>query len=130
MAGEVQSNVAPAPVAMPHIKSGKIRALGVASAKRSAFAPDVPTMIEAGVAGFIVTNWYILAAPANTPASIIERLHAACSKILAQRETVDHLGRALIEAAPSSSPRAVIDMIASETQRWSRVVKQADIRVD
>jgi tripartite-type tricarboxylate transporter receptor subunit TctC len=130
MAGEVQSNVAPAPVAMPHIKSGKIRALGVASAKRSAFAPDVPTMTEAGVPGFIVTNWYIIAAPANTPAATVGRLHEACSKILAQRDTVDHLARALIEATPSPTPRAVNDMIASEIQRWSRVVKQADIRVD
>jgi tripartite-type tricarboxylate transporter receptor subunit TctC len=129
LAGEVNSNVAPAPVAMPYIKSGKVRALGVTSAKRSAFAPDVPTMLEGGVK-FLVTTWYIIAAPADTPAAIIGKLHDACTKILSQRDSVDHLARALIEVAPSSSPREVRDMISAETARWSRVVKQADIKVE
>lgn len=129
LAGEVVSNVAPAPVAMPHMKSGKVRALGVASPKRSAFAPDVPTMLEGGVK-FVVTNWYIIAAPANTPPAILAKLNDACAKILSQRDSVDQLARALIEVAPSASPREVRDMITSETARWSRVVKQADIRVE
>jgi tripartite-type tricarboxylate transporter receptor subunit TctC len=129
MAGEVVSNVAPAPVALPHVKSGKVRALGVASAKRSPFAPDVPTMLEGGIK-FVVTNWYIIAAPADTPPAILSKLNDACTRILAQRDSVDHLARALIEVAPSSSPREVRDMISAETARWSRVVKQAGIKVE
>jgi tripartite-type tricarboxylate transporter receptor subunit TctC len=129
MASEVVSNVAPAPVAMPHIKSGKVRALGVTSAKRSGFAPDVPTMQEGGVK-FLVTNWYIMAAPANTPPAILAKLNDAFAKILSQRDSIDHLARALIEVAPSSSPREVQDMVSSETARWSRVVKQAGIKVE
>ena len=130
MAGETQANVAPAPVAMPHIKSGKVRALGVSSAKRSPFAPDVPTMLEGGVKGYSVSNWYILVAPANTPARTVATLHEACIKILAQRDTVDRLAAALIEVAPSASPRELRDMIASEMKNWTRVVKEAGIRLE
>ena len=130
MAGETQANIAPAPVAMPHIKTGKVRPLGVSSAKRSPFAPDVPTMLEGGVKGYAVGNWYILVAPAHTPAGIIARLHAACVKVLAQRDTVERLAAALIEVAPSSSPRELHDMIASEMKNWTRVVKEAGIRLE
>jgi tripartite-type tricarboxylate transporter receptor subunit TctC len=130
MAGEAQANIAPAPVAMPHIKSGKVRALGVASAKRSAFAPSVATLMESGVKDFVVTNWYILVAPANTPPGIIAKLHAAILKILEQRDTVERLATALIEVAPSPSPQDLHKMIASEMKNWTRIVKEAGIRLE
>ena len=130
MAGETQANIAPAPVAMPHIKSGKVRPLAVSSAKRSPFAPDVPTMLEAGVKNYAVSNWYMIVAPANTPARVVAKLHEVCLKILAQRDMVDRLAAAIIEVAPSASPKEARDMIASEMKSWSRVVKEAGIRLE
>ena len=130
MAGEAQAYVGPAPVVMPHIKSGKVRVLGVASAKRSSFATDVPTMQEAGVTGYVVTNWYLVAAPANTPAPVVAKLHGAFVKILEQRDTIERFAATLIEVSPSASPKEARDMIASEVAGWSRVVKAAGIRLE
>lgn len=130
MGGQVQSIVATSASVMPLAKGGKIRVLGVASAKRSAFAPDVPTMIEAGIKGYIVNNWYILVAAANTPPALVNRLHIAFAKILQQPEVAERFASALIEPTPGSGPKELQQMIASEMTRWTRVAKASNIKLD
>lgn len=80
LAGQVALTFATAPSAVPHVRSGKLRALGVSTATRIKALPDVPTIAEAGVAGFEVAGWNSLVAPAGVPAAIIERLHGAIVK--------------------------------------------------
>ena len=130
MGGQVQAIVATAPSVMPLIKSGKMRVLAVTSAKRSALAPDVPTMLEAGVKDYVVTNWYILVGSANTPVPVLTKLHRVFSKILAQREVVERFAAAIIEVTPSASPQELGTMISSEMMRWGRVAKDAGIRLE
>jgi tripartite-type tricarboxylate transporter receptor subunit TctC len=130
MGGQVQAIIATAPSVMPLIKSGKMRVLAVTSAKRSALAPDVPTMQEAGVKGYVVTNWYILVGAANTPAPVLAKLHRAFTQILAQRDVVDRFTAAIIEVTPSASPQELGTMISSEMARWGQVAKEARIRIE
>ncbi len=82
ISGEVQAGFNTAPVAVPHIKSGRMRALAVTSAKRNTALPDVPTVAEAGVAGYSMINWYGAVLPAKTPAVAIHRLNADINKAL------------------------------------------------
>ncbi len=130
MGGQVQGIVATAPSVMPLIKSGKLRVLAVTSAKRSPLAPEVPTMQEAGVKNYVVTNWYILVGAANTPAPVLAKLHRAFTQILAQREVVDRFAAAIIEVTPSANPQELGAMIAAEVARWGRVAKDAGIRLE
>src|SRR6185503_16375549 len=80
--GQVQMMVSTFASALPHTRSGRLRALGVTSAKRSSAAPDVPTLIEQGVAGYDYSTWYALFVPARTPRAIIERLNRETVKAL------------------------------------------------
>lgn len=122
LAGEVVMTITGVPPLMPHIKSGKLRALGVSAAQRISQLPDVPTMIEAGVPGYEVMQWYGLLAPAATPREIIARLHAEIVKAL---ERPDVRERFSAEGADpvSTTPAQFQDFIKSEIVRWRPVVK-------
>jgi tripartite-type tricarboxylate transporter receptor subunit TctC len=114
---------------LPHIRGGKLRALGVTSLKRSTSLPDVPTVSEAGVPGFDVTAWYGFFAPARTPQDIIAKLHADTVKALADpviRERLDQLGVGVI----GSSPEELRRYLASEMSKWSVIIKEAGIKVE
>ena len=130
MGGQVQSIVATAASVMPLVSGGKMRVLGVASNQRSPFAPTVPTLIEAGVKGYVVNNWYVLVAAANSPAAVITTMHKAYAKILQQPEVRDRFAAAIIEATPNSGPAELQQMIAAETARWTRVARESNIRLD
>jgi tripartite-type tricarboxylate transporter receptor subunit TctC len=111
------------------IKSGRIRALAVTSANRAAVFPDIPTAQEAGVAGFEVTNITGVLAPANTPADIVARLNAALLKVLASASTKERFAGLALEAAPGT-PEQFAAYIKEDFARWSKVVKDANIKVD
>jgi tripartite-type tricarboxylate transporter receptor subunit TctC len=115
--------------ALPHIRSGKLRVLGVGGAKRSSILPDVPTIAEAGVPGYEATNWWGIAAPAGTPPPIVERLHKEVAVVLGSAETQK---RFLDEGADvvHMSPTEFGAFIAAETAKWTRVVKEANIRAE
>ena len=81
LAGEIAANFPSVPTAIPYIKAGKLRGLGVTMAKRTAALPDVPSIAEAGVPGYETVNWFGLLAPAGTPAAIVERLHKEISTV-------------------------------------------------
>lgn len=127
MAGHVPIMMANVLSALPHIKSGKLRAYGVTSLKRVAIAPDFPTIAEAGVPGFEVVPWFGLMAPANTPREIIARLHAGTLHALQDPATKQHFVSEGAEAV-GSTPEEFAAVIRDDLDRWSKVTKQAGIK--
>ena len=113
--------------AIPHIKSGKLKALGVGGLKRSAMVPDVPTISEAGVPGYESSTWFGILTPAGTPQAIIDRLNKDLSVILSSAEVQKQL---LTRAAEVDylGPAEFGKFIESETIKWRKVVKKANIK--
>jgi tripartite-type tricarboxylate transporter receptor subunit TctC len=126
VSGEVQVNFATITTALPHVRSRRLRALAVSTAKRSRAAPDIPTAAEAGVPGYEYASWIGLLAPAGTPRGIIERLHAEAVKAVHTAEIRDLLateGSEPIGGAPDQLGSAIADEVA----RWTKVAKIAGI---
>jgi tripartite-type tricarboxylate transporter receptor subunit TctC len=114
---------------LPHIRSGKLRVLGVGGSKRSSILPDVPTIAEAGVPGYDVANWWGIAAPAGTPPEIVDRLHKDLSAILGSADTQKRFldeGAEVVQMRPAEFGA----FIAAETAKWTRVVREAGIRAE
>ncbi|WP_395694504.1 tripartite tricarboxylate transporter substrate binding protein [Piscinibacter sp.] len=118
------------PSAMPHIKAGKIKALAVTSAERSAALPELPTVAEAGpLKGFEASSWFGLLAPAGTPAEVVNRLQQETAKALATPALKERLQAQ--GAVPSGmSPADFTKFIAAETKKWAAVVKASGATVD
>jgi tripartite-type tricarboxylate transporter receptor subunit TctC len=127
LGGQVPMVFPTLPVALPHIKTGKLRAIAVSSAKRSALMPDLPTVAESGgLPDFEVSVWVGILAPAGTPKSIVERLNAELTRIVSLPETRDKL--ASLGAEPATmGVEEFAAYIQSETDKWSRVAKSANI---
>ena len=113
----------------PHLQSGKVRALAVASPKRLARLPEVPTTAEAGLPGYELASWFGLAAPAGTPAEAISRVNAEVLKALAAQEVVQTLNKLGLEPA-GSSPQQYAAMIVEDLDKWRRAVKAAGIKLE
>ena len=111
------------------IKSGKTRALAVCSKNRSTLVPEVPTMREAGVSNFEVTSITGMLAPAGTPADIIDKLNAAIVKVLSLPATKERFAAIALETAPST-PAQFADYIREDFARWTKVVKDANIKLE
>jgi len=129
IAGQVQILFGTMPPTLPHVKSGKLRALGVSGAKRSVAAPEVPTIAEAGVPGFEVLNWYGIVAPSKTPAAIVQRLNGELVKTLKAPEMIESLGTQGLEAAGGTPERFGV-FIKSEMAKYAKVIKAAGIRAE
>jgi len=125
--GQVSMMFAPLQTALPHIRSGKLRAIGIASQKRSPLLPDLPTIAEQGVAKFEAVSWYALMVPAGTPAEIVDKLSAATMRFLALPDTRAKLAAQGMDAA-GGSPQDLAATIRSETARWSEVVRKQNIK--
>jgi len=129
LAGNVQIFFAQSSAALPYIRSGKVTALGVASAKRIASAPELPTIAEAGLPDFEVTSWYALVAPAGTPSGIIDKLNAEMVKALASADVRERLAALGVEAV-GNTPSEFAAMQKTETARWAKLAKEANLRLD
>lgn len=129
LAGEVDVVFDSASTSLPHVQSGKLRALAVTGDKRLPMIPDVPTMQEAGVPNFVVNGWYAIVAPAGTPASIVERLSREIAAVVKQPEFKSQLESGGYQLV-GSTPAALATHIESEIQRWSKVVKESGARID
>ena len=114
---------------MPHIRSGKLRAIATTGATRSAAMPDLPTVAEAGVADFEITAWFGLMAPANTPQAIIERLNLEVSKVLSLPEMKARLLAQGAEPAPGT-PQQLGQYIKEKTAQWAPKVKASGAQID
>ena len=129
LAGDVQMFFAQSSAALPHVKSGKVIALGVASRKRIAAAPELPTIAEAGLPGFDVTSWYALVAPAGTPATVVDRLHAEIVKVLGSADVREKI--AALGAEPvGNTPVEFTAMQRAEAARWAKLAREANIHAD
>ena len=129
VSGRVQLVFSTMPPVLPHVKSGKLRALGVTTAKRAAAAPDVPTIAESGVKGFDVSNWQGVLAPAKTPTPVIRKLNQDILKSLALPGMTEALAKQGLEPA-GGKPEAFGALIKSEIAKYTAVVKAAKITVD
>ena len=129
LGGQVQFMFSDAPTALPQIKAGKVRAIAVASAKRSALLPDVPTVVESGLPGYEAYSWAGFLAPAGTPKDVVQRLSADIGKALSDPQVKQRLYDAGAEAAPTT-PEAFAKMLHTEIAKWTKVVRTADIKVD
>jgi tripartite-type tricarboxylate transporter receptor subunit TctC len=129
IAGQVQMNVGSVVQNLPHVRSGKLRALGIGGSKRIAALPEVPTFAEAGVVGAEANNWWGIFAPVGTPSAVLGRLQQEVAAILDAAETRK---RFELEGAEvlRISPAQFGELVAAETAKWSQVVKQAGIKAE
>jgi len=127
LAGEVHLMFANAPPVMPHVKSGRLRALAVTTLQPSALLPDVPTVASAELPGFEVASVYALFAPAKTPAAVIRRLNQEAVRFLGRTDMKDKFLAAGMEPI-GSSPEALVAAMKSEVARLGKVIREAAIR--
>lgn len=129
LAGDIDLTFDSISTSMPHIRSGRMHAIAVTSPRRSALAPDVPTIQEQGIAGFDVTGWYAIIAPAGTPADLRQMLSERIATALKQPAMQAQMAANGYDAV-GSTPQALQTHIESEIARWAKVVKATGARVD
>jgi tripartite-type tricarboxylate transporter receptor subunit TctC len=129
MGGEVDMVLIGPPAAMPHIQSGKLKAIAVLSNERLTSLPDVPTIREAGIENSEVTTWYGLLAPAGTPRNVINRLNSEWLKIATMPDTLERMKNAGFVTL-KSSPEQFAELLKTETVRWAKVIKEANMSID
>lgn len=112
------------PPAMPHVKAGKLRALAVTTTRRSPAAPDVPTMGQAGVPGFDISNWFAYFVPAATPATVIARLNSEVNRGLAQKDVKEKLANVGAEVV-GTSPEELAKFVRAESEKYARLIKES-----
>jgi tripartite-type tricarboxylate transporter receptor subunit TctC len=125
--GQVQMMFGPLVAVLPLAKAGKIRALAVTSAKRSALAPEIPTMIESGVPDFEVTGWYGIAAPAGTPKPAIDRLNAETNRALKSPALIEQFRIQGYEPL-GGTPDEMNTRIKADVARWTTIIRDAGIK--
>jgi tripartite-type tricarboxylate transporter receptor subunit TctC len=129
MGGQVPMSFETVTVALPQIKAGKVKAVAVTSAKRSAQLPDVPTLAESGVPGFDVSSWQALYLPAGTPPAIVAKLNAEVQKIVAQPDVKAKMESLGLEYAPNT-PAQFTEFQKAEQARWAKVIKDGNVKPD
>ena len=116
--------------ALPHVQGGRARALGITTLDRSAVLPDLPTVAEQGLPGYDASVFFGLVVAAATPVAARERLRAAFAGALAQPELRRTLESQGMQIAPALTPEALTALMAGETERWARVIREAGVRAD
>jgi len=129
ISGEASVGFPATSAAIPHARSGKLRALAVSSTKRSSMVPDVPTLAASGVPGYDVTTWYGLMVPAGTPREIISRLHDAVDSALANSEVKKRFATTDLEPR-SSTPEQFGAHVRAEIAKWAKVVKESGMQAE
>jgi len=129
MGGQTQFMFPSLFTALPHVKSGKLRALAVAGPRRSKLLPDVPTLKEAGVDGVEVQQWYGFFAPAKTPKAIVDQLNKALNQVLADKETQKRIEDHGADVE-TSTPEQFGELVKTELAKWKAVVQRAKLTAD
>jgi tripartite-type tricarboxylate transporter receptor subunit TctC len=127
--GQVDATFTGAPTVLPHIRSGRLRALAVSSSQRLESLPDVPTVAESGYPGFDADQWYGIVAPAGTPPDVVARLNAEINRALKDPAVAAQLAGEGAIVTPTT-PKAFGELIAREIPRWAQVVKAANVTPD
>lgn len=129
IAGQVQMMFFTVSAALPYIKSGRLKALAIASAKRTALAPDIPTVSESGVPGFEATTWFGVMVPRGTSRTIVSKLHEVFAGALRMPDVQERLAKQGFDIV-GSSPDEFARYIRAEIPKWAQVVKAAKVVVD
>src|SRR3974390_1542529 len=129
LGGQVQMGIFDVPVVLPHIKSGKFRALALTSAKRAPSLPDVPTTAEAGYPRVISDNWYGLVAAAGTPPAVLKRIHEASMAALKSPALIEQFAKVSGIPAPMT-PEEYSTFLGEEQQRWGTIIKAIGFKED
>src|SRR5262249_24078813 len=127
LAGRVSMVFADLTTAMPHVRSGALRALAVTRIKRSSLFPELPTLDEAGVTGFDMDSWAGIVAPANTPPAIVAKLNKELQRIIGDPDIKAKLRNIGFEAF-ASSPTELDDFVKVQLNKWGKMVKDAGIQ--
>jgi len=127
LAGEIAANFPSVPTAMPYIKAGRLRGIGVTTLKRLEVLPDVPSIAEAGLPGYEATQWFGLLAPAGTPRTIIDRLYQESSRALRSADMKERMTAEGLEVV-GGTPEEFASYIRAETEKWTQVIKAAGIK--
>ena len=130
LAGQVDMTFTDILTAMPYIKAGKVKALGVATAKRSSAMPDIPTIAQQGLPGYDVSVFFGVVAPKGTPADRVKLLNQAFVQALASDKVRQSFAKQGLEAAPEHSPAYLGQFIKKEVDAWAKVVKQSGVQLD
>ncbi len=129
LAGEVQIGFVGVPPTLQHLKSGKLRALGISTATRSAVLPDVPPIAEAGLPGYDTAVWFGLVAPAGTPPAVVQKLSSALRSALQDPQIAQKLREQGLEPAPGT-PAELASFMASESVKWRQLVEASGATVE
>ena len=129
LGGESQASLATISTVIVHVKSGRLRALGVSSVKRSAMLPEVPTIAEAGVPGYEMSPWIGVYAPANTPKAIIDKLNAEANKALKHPDVANSLTNQVLDPMPST-PEEFAQRIKVDFEKYGKLIKATGMKVD
>jgi tripartite-type tricarboxylate transporter receptor subunit TctC len=127
LSGQIQMSILSMGSVYSHVRAGKLRALAIATAARAKAAPELPTMIEAGLPGYTVTQWHGMVAPRGTPRAVIQRLHAGIAKAVKRPEVASRLALDGTEGI-ASPPDAFAAHLRAERDQWMKVAKVANIR--
>jgi tripartite-type tricarboxylate transporter receptor subunit TctC len=127
LANRVQVMFSPAPTVLQHVEKGALRAIASTQLKRTSVAPQLPTMDEAGLAGFDTGLWFGLLAPAGTPRDIVDKLSKATNEALKSPEVVETLSKQGMDII-GGTPEELGKTIASETEKWAKVVKASGLQ--
>jgi tripartite-type tricarboxylate transporter receptor subunit TctC len=127
MGGQIQAMLLTIPAVMPFVSAGKLRALATSGRKRTPALPDLPTLEEAGIAGFEYAPWYGVFAPAGTPAPVLQKIHAAINKVLADPEIRDKLGKQGLEVHVMSREEFAA-IVQADLPKWAKVIKALGIK--
>ena len=130
IAGHISFMVMDLQPALRQIRAGKVRVLGVTTAKRVAAAPDIPTLADGGLAGFELVAWQGVVAPAGVPRPIVDQLAAQIGKLVADPATREKLTAIALEPLPGSTPDSFAAYVKSEVNRWAVIVKKAGVELD
>ncbi len=129
LAGQIDVMFDNVPNVIGHVRAGKMKAIAVSTPQRSALAPDVPTVAEAGVPGYELSVWFGVLAPAGTPRDIIARLNTEIVKVLNAPEVKDRFAKQGVEVR-TSTPEQFGEFLRAEVSRWAKVVQDANIKAD
>jgi tripartite-type tricarboxylate transporter receptor subunit TctC len=129
MGNETSLAIADLTTIKPQIQSGRLKVLGVMDKKRSALAPDMPTLAESGLPGFESSGWFAILAPAGTPAAIVKKLNTELTAVLRSAEVRERFSAAGLEPMPST-PEGLTAFMKSETVKWAKVIKDSGATID
>jgi tripartite-type tricarboxylate transporter receptor subunit TctC len=130
LGGHVHAMIIDLPVLLPHVKSGKVRAIAIAAEKRTALLPDLPTSVEQGLPGLIAVNWFAIMAPGKTPRPVVDKLHGAIVQTATAPDMKDAFRAQGLEAYVQSSPDAFTAFLRNDLERWAKIAKESGARAD